>query len=142
MLVMAIYNFFIFLAIRERAYLLYVDFVMMEASYQGFHQGFTYQNLWPNNSWWHSISGGVAISLTIAFAAETENVRENALKKLKSKGVDGVIANDVSIKGLGFESDNNQVTIYSSGREVECGPYSKKKIAIKIVEWNMEQSAS
>ena len=39
MLVMAIYNFFIYLVIRERAYLFYVLFVTMEGSYQAFHQG-------------------------------------------------------------------------------------------------------
>lgn len=87
MLVMAIYNFFIFLAIRERAYLLYVVFVMMEASYQAFHQGFTYQNLWPENSWWHSISGGIAISLTIAFAAffstEILELRKRSIKSCR-----------------------------------------------------------
>ena len=104
MLVMAIYNFFIFLAIRERAYLLYVAFVMMEASYQGFHQGFTYQNLWPNNSWWHSISGGVAISLTIAFAAFFSNeILELRKRGLKSyRFFDGVGAIAVGIAACAF----------------------------------------
>lgn len=86
MLVMAIYNFFIYLVIRERAYLFYVLFVVMEGSYQGFHQGFTYQNLWPESTWWHSVSGGIAISLTIAFAAfcSTEMLE---LRRIKSRWV-------------------------------------------------------
>ncbi len=84
MLVMAIYNFFIYLVIRERAYLFYVLFVTMEGSYQAFHQGFTYQNLWSESTWWHSVSGGIAISLTIAFAAfcSTEML---ALRSIQSR---------------------------------------------------------
>ena len=69
MLVMAIYNFFIFVSIRERSYLHYVAFVCAAAVYQGFHHGFTFQHLWPEQIWWHARSGAVAICLTIVFAA-------------------------------------------------------------------------
>lgn len=55
--------------------------------------------------------------LVVGFAAETQNVEENALKKLKSKNADMIIANNVSDKSVGFNSDNNSITIYSTTRE-------------------------
>lgn len=48
---------------------------------------------------------------TVAFAAETENLLDNARSKLRSKGVQLVIANDVSQACIGFNSDENQVTL-------------------------------
>jgi class 3 adenylate cyclase len=69
MLVMALYNLFIFVSIRERAYLYYVAFVSSFASYQAFHHGFTYQHLWSNSPWWHDKSGALAISATLCFGA-------------------------------------------------------------------------
>lgn len=87
MLVMAVYNFFIFVAIRERAYLFYVVFVIMEGAYQAFHQGFTFQHLWPQSIWWHSVSGGLFISLTIAFAAFFSREILEARKRLPRMGV-------------------------------------------------------
>lgn len=55
--------------------------------------------------------------LVVGFAAETQNVEENALKKLKSKNADMIIANNVSDKSVGFNSDNNSITIYSTTHE-------------------------
>ena len=49
--------------------------------------------------------------LLAGFAAETDDVVENAQKKLQNKRCDVVIANDVSAPDLGFESDENQLTI-------------------------------
>ena len=56
-------------------------------------------------------------ALVVGFAAETQNIEENALKKLKSKNADIIIANNVSDKSVGFNSDNNSITIYSTSRE-------------------------
>ena len=50
--------------------------------------------------------------LVIGFAAETNDLEKNALKKLKNKNCDWIIANDVSKKEIGFNSDLNEVTIY------------------------------
>ncbi len=50
--------------------------------------------------------------LTIGFAAETDNIEENSLKKLNDKNCDWIIANDVSDKTIGFNSDYNKVSIY------------------------------
>jgi len=52
----------------------------------------------------------------VGFAAETENVLENARKKLASKSLDAIVVNDVSREGVGFDSDRNAVTIIFARR--------------------------
>lgn len=47
----------------------------------------------------------------VGFAAETERVVEQARDKLKAKGLDVIVANDVSVPGIGFGADDNQVTV-------------------------------
>lgn len=71
--------------------------------------------------------------LVVGFAAETENLLENAASKLERKHADIIIANDVS-KGV-FGSDNNQVYLLQKGQEVEPWPkMSKEAIAEKLVK--------
>ena len=60
--------------------------------------------------------------LVIGFAAETENLDQNAISKLSGKKCDWIIANDISKKDIGFESDFNEVTIYYKD------PVNKKEI--------------
>ena len=60
--------------------------------------------------------------LVIGFAAETENLDQNANSKLSEKKCDWIIANDISKKNIGFESDFNEVTIYYKD------PVNKKEI--------------
>ncbi len=55
--------------------------------------------------------------ILIGFAAETQNHKENAIKKLKEKNLDMIIVNDVSRKDIGFESDENEIIVYSDGEE-------------------------
>ena len=50
--------------------------------------------------------------LVIGFAAETNDIKENAQKKLMEKNCDWIIANDISKKNSGFDSDYNEVTIH------------------------------
>ena len=72
--------------------------------------------------------------LVIGFAAETENVLENALKKLNKKRCDWIVANDVSDKSIGFNSDNNEVTIIYKNQKIEkISKVSKTEIASEIV---------
>ena len=54
--------------------------------------------------------------LVIGFAAETENVLQNAREKLSAKSLDAIVANDVSRDGVGFDSVTNEVTIISRDR--------------------------
>src|SRR5699024_9428030 len=48
----------------------------------------------------------------VGFAAETDNVEENALKKLQKKNIDAICLNDVSNKAIGMNSDYNEITMY------------------------------
>ena len=69
----------------------------------------------------------------VGFAAETNNVEENALSKLKKKNADIICANDVSRSDIGFNSDNNEMTLYfKDGSNSQTGLQSKDDIA-KII---------
>ncbi len=75
--------------------------------------------------------------LVIGFAAETKNLNSNAIKKLKNKNCDWIVANDVSKKNIGFDSDFNEVTIhYNDFKEKkETLSYKKKsEISEEIVD--------
>ena len=72
--------------------------------------------------------------LVIGFAAETDNVENNAEKKLNNKNCDWIVANDVSNKKIGFSSDFNEVTIYYRDKNKEKLSYKKKsEISDEIV---------
>jgi len=73
--------------------------------------------------------------IVIGFAAETNNIEENSKKKLIEKNCDWIIANDVSNKSIGFNSDFNEVTVFYKNKEIEKIPkMSKTLIAEKIIE--------
>ena len=73
--------------------------------------------------------------LVIGFAAETDNVENNAEKKLNNKNCDWIVANDVSNKKIGFSSDFNEVTIYYRDKDKEKLSYKKKsEISDEIVD--------
>ena len=66
----------------------------------------------------------------VGFAAETDQVRQNALSKLVAKGADLIVANDVTAPGAGFEHDTNQVVILDAdGTEREVPLADKRAIA-------------
>ena len=71
----------------------------------------------------------------VGFAAETEDLLKNARKKLEKKKIDLIIANDVSDKSIGFDSEENEVTLITNSEEVLLDRSSKKKIAKRIVEF-------
>lgn len=70
----------------------------------------------------------------IGFAAETQNLRENALKKLEKKKLDYIIANDVSREGAGFNVDTNIVTIIGREFEKEYPLMSKEEVANLVLD--------
>ncbi len=73
--------------------------------------------------------------LLVGFAAETENLIEEARRKMNAKKCDMLVANLVNAQGLGFESDNNEVEILSrSGQIVHAGPAGKHEIAERILD--------
>ena len=70
----------------------------------------------------------------VGFAAETENVLVNARGKLVKKGCDLIVANDVSQHGIGFDADDNAVTlVYEGGREEAIAKMSKRELAEKLI---------
>lgn len=72
--------------------------------------------------------------VVIGFAAETENVIENARKKLKEKGADLMVANDVSASDSGFDVDSNRIALVSSEGVVELPLMSKRDAAARIID--------
>jgi phosphopantothenoylcysteine decarboxylase/phosphopantothenate--cysteine ligase len=73
--------------------------------------------------------------LVIGFAAETNDVEENAAKKLRAKNCDIIVANDVSSAGSGMEGDTNEVTIFfQNGEKEKISRASKKIIARELVK--------
>ncbi len=69
----------------------------------------------------------------VGFAAESENVVQYAKEKLAKKGCDMICANDISVKGLGFESDNNQITIVTGDDELTLPVSSKRELSEEIL---------
>jgi phosphopantothenoylcysteine decarboxylase/phosphopantothenate--cysteine ligase len=65
--------------------------------------------------------------LVIGFAAETNNLKENAEKKLMDKNCDWVVANDVSDKSIGFNSDFNEVTVFYKDKKINNEKLSMKR---------------
>jgi phosphopantothenoylcysteine decarboxylase / phosphopantothenate---cysteine ligase len=57
--------------------------------------------------------------LVVGFAAESQNLLESAMEKLKKKNLDLIVANDISAPGIGFQSDSNQVTIIDREENIE-----------------------
>jgi phosphopantothenoylcysteine decarboxylase / phosphopantothenate---cysteine ligase len=72
--------------------------------------------------------------VVVGFAAETENVLENARKKLASKSLDAIVVNDISREGIGFDSDRNAVTIISQTEVVEVPETSKWEVAHRVLD--------
>ena len=72
--------------------------------------------------------------LTIGFAAETNDLVENSLTKLEEKNCDWIVANDVSDTSIGFNSDNNQVSIFYKNKTNETlDKMNKSLIATELV---------
>ncbi len=73
--------------------------------------------------------------VVVGFAAETNDLVQNAEKKIKAKKLDLIVANDVSKKGIGFNADNNQVTfLFADGRRQKTQVESKSQIARQLID--------
>ena len=73
--------------------------------------------------------------LVAGFSAETENLIKNSIKKMKDKNCDLIFANDVSKKGIGFNSDYNKVSVIDNKGKIQTIPKNKKSlIANKIAQ--------
>lgn len=83
------------------------------------------------------IASVAALSLrpfTVGFAAETHDLLSYARSKLERKKLDLIIANDVSVPGIGFNSDDNRVTLVSASGEVPLPQTSKRLLARQLIE--------
>jgi phosphopantothenoylcysteine decarboxylase/phosphopantothenate--cysteine ligase len=73
--------------------------------------------------------------IVIGFAAETNDAAANARKKLAEKGVDMIVANDVTVPGAGFDGDTNVVTLFSrDAAEVHLPKMNKFDVATRVLD--------
>ena len=70
----------------------------------------------------------------VGFAAETNDVVRNAREKLVRKNLDMIVVNDVSDPTIGFDTNENEVTVISSETENKLTKQSKRKIAQRVME--------
>ncbi len=76
-----------------------------------------------------------AHQILVGFAAETNDLRANALEKLRRKNLDFIVANDVSAEGVGFEHETNAVTIFAcTGDETTIPLTEKRAIAHAVLD--------
>ena len=71
----------------------------------------------------------------VGFAAETNDLNKNAEKKLSNKNLDLIIANDVSNKDIGFDSDDNEVTLITEKEKYLIERQNKRKVSKKIIDF-------
>jgi phosphopantothenoylcysteine decarboxylase/phosphopantothenate--cysteine ligase len=95
--------------------------------------------LLPNPDILHEAAQDVARrrsrTFLVGFAAETHEVRSHAAAKLRGKGIDLMVANDVSRQGIGFEAEENQVTLLDRwGGVLELPRMSKLEVAHAILD--------
>jgi len=72
--------------------------------------------------------------IVVGFAAETENVLENARQKLLSKNLDAIVVNDVSRDGVGFDSDRNAVTIITREEMIDVPETTKWEVSQRVLD--------
>jgi phosphopantothenoylcysteine decarboxylase / phosphopantothenate---cysteine ligase len=72
--------------------------------------------------------------IVVGFAAETENVLENARQKLAAKHLDVIVVNDVSREGVGFDSERNAVTIITHHEVIEVSETTKWEVAQRVLD--------
>jgi phosphopantothenoylcysteine decarboxylase / phosphopantothenate---cysteine ligase len=82
-----------------------------------------------------SVASRKGDAIVVGFAAETQNVAENARKKLAAKNADLIVANDVTAEGAGFDHDTNIVTLFSrDGRDLALPKLTKSEVAQRILD--------
>jgi phosphopantothenoylcysteine decarboxylase/phosphopantothenate--cysteine ligase len=90
--------------------------------------------LTPNPDILAEVAARTPEAFLVGFAAETNNVTDSARAKLQSKGVDLLVANDVSQAGIGFEADDNEVLLIDRwGGERRLPRMAKRAVADAIL---------
>lgn len=90
----------------------------------------------------HELKVNKPQSFTVAFAAEVENIIENAQRKLEQKNVDLVVANDVSRSDIGFNAQHNEVVLISKTKISELKKSTKEQIAFDIIEYIVRERST
>ena len=80
------------------------------------------------------IAGAPSGIVRVAFAAESDNLLANARAKLRSKAVDLVVANDITLPDAGFGADTNKVWLVDDSGDVELPLISKYEVAMAILD--------
>ncbi|NIM57535.1 MAG: bifunctional phosphopantothenoylcysteine decarboxylase/phosphopantothenate--cysteine ligase CoaBC [Candidatus Aminicenantes bacterium] len=89
----------------------------------------------PTEDILQKLSSKKGTKIVVGFAAETEDVVNNALKKMKKKNLDLIVANNVLDEGAGFESDFNKVIlIFPDGKTIHTEKKSKLEISQIILD--------
>ena len=127
-------------------YLKGIDIIVMSAAVADFkpanyiphkikkHRGLERISLAPTRDILASLTKLKKKFFVAGFAAETNSLRENALKKLREKKCDIIIGNDVSRMDTGMESDDNEITLFYNSGEIVLIPRAKKTaLAKKLV---------
>lgn len=92
-------------------------------------------SLVPNPDILRELASRKGRAFLVGFAAETTDVRRHAREKLTAKGIDLLVANDVSRSGIGFEADDNQVVLLDRwGGEVELPKMTKLAVGDAILD--------
>ncbi len=98
-------------------------------------QGRVAIELEPTPDLLQEITAGNGNRLVVGFAAETENLLDNARAKLQAKQLDMVVANDVTREGAGFDSETNIVTILTrDGRQIDVPRMPKFSVANRVLD--------
>jgi len=77
--------------------------------------------------------------ILVGFAAETQNLSENAAKKLDKKNLDFIVGNDVTAPGAGFDVETNIVTFFDKDGETTLPMMLKTEVADKILDHVIEK---
>lgn len=93
-------------------------------------------HLEPNPDILKTISPLKGTRIFVGFAAETGDPTAEAQRKLASKGLDMIVANDVTVEGAGFAVDTNRVTFITANEQPRVLPLqSKLDVGLAIIEW-------
>ena len=90
-------------------------------------------NLIPTKDILMEVSRVKSRQFVVGFAAETQNLIQSALEKLRKKKLDLIVANDISAPGIGFQSDSNQVHLIDSNEKIENLPRMTKTEIANII---------
>ncbi|MFT4562201.1 MAG: phosphopantothenoylcysteine decarboxylase/phosphopantothenate--cysteine ligase [Gammaproteobacteria bacterium] len=90
--------------------------------------------LTPTRDILHSVTARSTPPFAVGFAAETENLLDHARSKLERKSLDMIAANQVGVKGLGFESSDNELHVLWKGGRKLLAKAPKEVIARQLVE--------